>query len=98
MEVEIIKLKADATENETTFLTIKNGELVDIRAYATSKDIRDSAGDLVTKAKMIIDTVKKDVGELTKQRDVLRSQYEVTEKLLKASLNNIEDFNVSKGS
>ena len=47
---------------------------------------------------MIIDTVKKDVEALIKQRDALRSQYEVTEKLLKASLNNVEDFNGPKGS
>ena len=98
MEVEIIKLKADATENETTHLVIKNGDLVDIRAFSTSKDLKDSTSDLVTKAKMIIDTVKKDVEALIKQRDALRSQYEVTEKLLKASLNNVEDFNGPKGS
>ena len=59
MEVEIIKLKADATENETTHLVIKNGDLVDIRAFSTSRDLKDSTSDLVTKAKMIIDTVKK---------------------------------------
>ena len=98
MEVEIIKLKADATENETTHLVIKNGDLVDIRAFSTSRDLKDSTSDLVTKAKMIIDTVKKDVETLIKQRDALRSQYEVTEKLLKASLNNVEDFNGRKGN
>ena len=98
MELEMIKLKADATENETTHLVIKNGDLVDIRAFSTSKDLKDSTSDLVTKAKMIIDTVKKDVEALIKQRDALRSQYEVTEKLLKASLNNVEDFNGPKGS
>ena len=98
MEVEIIKIKHSAAENGTSYLDIKHLDVVDIRAFAAARDVKESTNDLVTKAKGIIDNTKKEVELLISQRDVLRGQYEATEKLTKASLNNVEEYHGRKGS
>lgn len=98
MEIEIIKLKHSAAENGTEYFTIKHLDVVDLRAFTTARDLKESTNDLVTKAKCIIDNTKKEVELLISQRDGLRGQYEATEKLMKASLNNVEEYHGRKGS